>query len=101
MSDPKNTDFNFLELSDKNLKDVKFSAAGFVVLCIILSHYAWTMRQMVLYRDLSYTRLTIYFVSVAITAVVTLTVLMKVVYTKIYAAELAQEKVEKEKAKQE
>lgn len=94
---PATESFNFLELANKNIKDIKISAAGFGVMLLILCHYAWIMRQLILYRDLSYLRLGVYFTALAATVIGSITVLIKVVYPNVYAEELKLEKLEKEK----
>lgn len=78
---------NFLDFSNKNVQDVTFSLAGFLTILIILTHYAWIMRQLVLYRDISTLKIAIYFLVLALNISGLLYLLVKVIYKKVYGEE--------------
>ncbi|OVF04508.1 hypothetical protein A9F13_27g00528 [Clavispora lusitaniae] len=82
--DKKNEPLALLNLSDENVRDMQFAGASFVVVIIILFHYAWIMRQMVIHRDLSTSTLVTYFGTLGVTSIASITVLVKFVYPKIY-----------------
>lgn len=74
-----------------NLKDIKFAGAAFVAIVILIFHYAWIMRQMVMNPQMSTLTLYTYFGMYGVTLVVMVTVLLKYVYPRIYT-EVSEEK---------
>lgn len=78
-------------LDEKNVKDIKFSAAGFATMVVILTHYAWIMRQWVLNPNLPKETLILYFSLFAVTVVASITVLVKKVYPIVYADDLKEQ----------
>lgn len=81
--------------TEKLVKDIKFGATAFAVLMLILTHYAWIMRQLIIRPNLTVVKIGSFFVVFMITSCALLYLLMTVVYGKVYAEELAQEKREK------
>lgn len=86
-------------LNKKLIKDIKFGLAGFVVMILILMHYAWIMRQLILRPNLTMLKIGSFFVVLLITASSLVYVLTTFVYRSVYAEEVALE--EKEKAERE
>lgn len=69
---------------DKFVKDAKMLAAGFAVLVIIPTHWAWTMKQFLVDRDASWLKTIVLLGGFFLTAVSLVYVLAKVVYPRIY-----------------
>lgn len=82
-------------MSEDYTKDFKFAAFAFVALVIVLVHYAWIMRQLVISRDISTERLVFYFSLLVLTIAIVLLVLAKVVYPLVYIDGETKEQKEK------
>lgn len=99
MAPESKTSTSMFALDDKNLKDFKFSCAGFLTLVVIIFHYAWIMKQWLQNPDLSTQRLLAHFALFVGTVIGSITVLLKVVYVSVYADDL-KEQVDSEKKEQ-
>lgn len=78
----------FIDFNQKSVQDTAFALAGFLTIILILTHYAWIMRQLVVNRDLTTEQIVVYFVLLGFTVVGSLVFLMKVVYKRIYGADI-------------
>ncbi|KAK6455519.1 uncharacterized protein RJT20DRAFT_3192 [Scheffersomyces xylosifermentans] len=87
-------------LTPKFFKDVRFALYSFVVMVIIIFHYAWIMRQLVLNPYLPRLRSLFYFTLFGIDVVIVGYVLLFVLYPQVYAEEIALEKAALEKKEQ-
>lgn len=72
----------------KLIKDIKMTIAAMLVLAVILSHYAFIMRQFVLYRDIPWIICISYFAGFGVVTYALGYLLLSVVYPRIYAEEI-------------
>ncbi|QRG38631.1 hypothetical protein FDK38_003046 [Candidozyma auris] len=74
--------------NEQNIKDLKFAVGGFFVIIIILIHYVFVMRQLLIKPDMSYSLMGVHFGLLALTTVVCVWLFIKFVYKKVYAEEI-------------
>ncbi|ODV77977.1 uncharacterized protein CANTADRAFT_23088 [Suhomyces tanzawaensis NRRL Y-17324] len=86
-------------LTPKLVKDIKFGIVTFVVMVVLIFHYAWIMRQLVILPELPNSTLGLYFGLFFIDVGVLGYLLLGKYYYHVYAEEIAQEKKELEEAK--
>ena len=84
---------------EQNVKDLKFAIGGFFVLVAILTHYAWVMRQLIFFPDISYTMKGVHFGLLGVTIVTSIWLFIKFVYRKVYADDIKELKRQKDETK--
>lgn len=87
-------------ITAKAIKDLKMGFVGFAVMIIILFHYAWIMKQMLMHRDITKLALIFYFILFGINVFALCYGLLYFAYPYIYKEELEQERVDKQKKQQ-
>lgn len=84
-------------VTPKMVKDIKFATSGSIVMILILFHYAWIMKRLLMNPYLSMSWIIAYFVIFGSNVLFLGYVLLFVLYPIIYKEELKQEKMDKNK----
>lgn len=97
-----NPPFLSIEMIKKNvtpkmIKDIKFAISGSIVMILILFHYAWIMKRLLINPHLSISWIIAYFVIFGADVLSLGYVLLFVLYPIIYNEELEQEKMDTNK----
>lgn len=85
-------------VTPKVIKDAKFGAVSFIAMVLVIFHYAWIMRQMLLYQPDGVT-LAWYFALFGADCLALGWVVLSKVYPIVYAEEIQQDKEEAEAEK--
>lgn len=97
---PKRSNKSFLsiemiqeKLSPKTIKDIKFAMSGSIVMILILFHYAWIMKRLLMNPYLSFWWIITYFIIFGVDVLILGYVLLFVIYPTIYKEEIEQDRV--------
>ncbi|CUM51647.1 unnamed protein product [Debaryomyces tyrocola] len=101
---PKRSNPSFLSIetikenvTPKMVKDIKFAVSGSIIMILILFHYAWIMKRLLMNPYLSISWIICYFVIFGANVLSLGYVLLFVLYPIIYKEELEQEKMDRNK----
>lgn len=84
-------------VTPKMVKDIKFTISGSIVMILILFHYAWIMKRLLMNPYLSMSWIIAYFVIFGSNVLFLGYVLLFVLYPIIYKEEIEQEKMDRNK----
>lgn len=79
-------------IGEDNLKDIKFAGAAFVAIVVMIFHYAWIVRQMLMDFEMPTRTIYIHFGFFGVTVIACIAVLVKYVYPRIYTQVVSEEK---------
>ena len=103
-SRPKRSNLPFISIemikenvTPKMIKDIKFAASGSIVMILILFHYAWIMKRLLMNPYLSISWIISYFIIFGVNVLSLGYILLFVLYPIIYKEELEQENKDRNK----
>lgn len=79
-------------VGEDNMKDIKLSLAAFVAIVVMIFHYAYIMKQMITDVEMSSQTMYTHFALFGVTVVVSIAILVKYAYPRIYADNISEEK---------
>lgn len=82
-------------ITPKVIKDIKFSFSGFIVLVLILFHYAWIMKKLLINPYIPTQTIVMYFAIFGANVVFLVYVLLYVIYPIVFKEEIEEERLDK------